>query len=84
MVLLSQMFRSQAIYGTTDASWFETLAGRQGGRWARQHVQAAMPGARSRAPRRPQAESWQALAGLRNRGVIDDAEADALRRKMEL
>jgi hypothetical protein len=84
MVLLSQMFRSQAIYGTTDASWFETIAGRQGGRWAKQHVQAAMPGPRSGQPQRPQAESWQALADLRNRGVLSDAEAEVLRHKMQL
>jgi hypothetical protein len=43
-----------------------------------------MPGARSREPQRPPAESWQELAHLRNRGVIDDAEADALRRRMEM
>jgi hypothetical protein len=84
MVLLSQMFRSQAVYGSTDASWFETIVGRQGGRWAKQHVQAAMPAPPPRPPQRPQAESWQAVADLRNRGVISDPEADELRRKMDL
>jgi hypothetical protein len=84
MVLLSQMIRSQAITGSTDASWFEVIAGRQGGRWARQHIQAAMPPPASQAPRRPPAESWQTLADLRNRGVLNDAEADELRRRMHL
>jgi hypothetical protein len=84
MVLLSQMFRSQAIYGSTDASWFKEIAGRQGGRWAEQHVNEAMRPPGSSARQRPREESWQALADLRNRGVVNDAEAEALRRKMEL
>ena len=84
MVLLSQMFRSQAVYGTTDASWFETIAGRQGGRWAKQHVQAAMAPPQPSPPPRPAAESWQEVADLRNRGVISDAEAEQLRRRMDL
>ncbi|HEX6461591.1 MAG TPA: hypothetical protein VF032_21960 [Thermoleophilaceae bacterium] len=41
MALLSQMIRSRAITGSTDASTFKWIAGRQGGRWAEQHVHAA-------------------------------------------
>jgi len=77
--LLSEMFRSQAIYGTTDTLGAR-LAGRQGGAWARRTVEAATPRP-APAPRRPEPEPVPEadLADLRRRGIIDDAELAALR-----
>ena len=80
MVLLSQMFRTAAITGRTDvydASWF---AGRQGGRWAEQTVGAAFPelSPDDRAKRR------RSLDDLRERGVVSEAEAKALRARLGL
>jgi hypothetical protein len=76
MALLSQMFRTVAITGRTDSvnAWF---ASRQGGRWAEQTVRAAFPnvpphGAKS-------AERQREIADLQRRGVLTEAEADALR-----
>jgi len=80
MVLLSQMFRSQAIYGSTDASWFKEIAGRQGGRWAEQHVNDAMRPPGSPAQQARSEERLQALADLHQRGILTDAEYTQLRR----
>jgi hypothetical protein len=70
MALLSQMFRTAAITGRTDTinAWF---ADRQGGRWAEQTVRNAfpnLPGDRERE-----------IADLERRGVLTEAEAQALR-----
>jgi len=73
--LLSQMFRSQAIYGDTD-TYLGRIAGRQGGQWARRTVERAMPPA-AVAPRRPSPDA--ALAELHRSGVITDAELATLR-----
>lgn len=80
MVLLSQMFRSQAIYGSTDASWFKEIAGRQGGRWAEQHVNDALRPPGPPARQAPAEERMQALADLHQRGILTDAEYEQLRR----
>ena len=80
MVLLSQMFRVAAITGRTDAydaSWF---AGRQGGRWAEQTVGAAFQGR----PLRDPAARRRELDELRQRGVLSETEADALRARLGL
>jgi hypothetical protein len=77
MPLLGAMFRSQAIYGSTDTVGGR-VAGRQGGEWARRTVQAAMPH-RAPAPRRPVPVLEAELADLRLHGVIDDGELAALR-----
>jgi hypothetical protein len=87
MALLSGMMRSVAIWGDTNTidRW---VIGRQGGRWADQTVRAAMPKAASRAPENRVARAVPAdsedtlreLNELRKRGVITDAEFDALRR----
>ena len=84
MPLLSEMFRAQAIYGTTD-TFSGRVAGRQAGEWARRTVEAATPH-RAPAPRRPApAPELEAdLADLRRRGIIDDAELAALRAEYEL
>jgi hypothetical protein len=82
MVLLSQMIRSQAIYGSTDAGWFQAIAGKQGGRWAEQHMKAAFPPPSSQPPQRPPAETRQALTDLQRRGVLNAAEVDQLRRRV--
>jgi hypothetical protein len=83
MVLLSQMIRTAAITGRTDTinAWF---AGRQGGRWAQQMVRGAVPTAAPRAanppaPRADPAETLRELTDLRRRGVLTDAEFEALR-----
>jgi hypothetical protein len=78
MVLLSQMFRSQAIYGSTDASWFKEIAGRQGGRWAEQHVNEAMRPRGSPARQPASDERMRALTDLHQRGVLTDAEYELL------
>jgi hypothetical protein len=78
MVLLSQLFRTAAVTGRTDAvdaTWF---AGRQGGRWAEQTVAAAMP---RRHPADP-AEALRELTELRRRGVLTDAEFERLRARL--
>jgi hypothetical protein len=80
MVLLSQMFRTAAITGRTDAydaSWF---AGRQGGRWAEQTVGAAFQGRRRPDP----APRNRELDELQRRGVLSETEADALRARLGL
>ena len=68
------MFRSQAIYGSTD-TFGSRLAGRQGGDWARRTVDAAMP---HHAPPDRTAPPDAELADLHARGVISDAELASL------
>ena len=72
MPLLSGIFRSEAIYGSSD-TWASRLAGRQGGDWARRTVDSAM---RPRPPAR--AVSPEAIQDLRTRGVITEDEARQL------
>jgi hypothetical protein len=84
MPLLGAMFRSQAIYGTTD-TFGSRLAGRQGGDWARRTVGAAIPHPHPLPPARPGSlagpaspEAQAELADLHRRGVISDAELASL------
>jgi hypothetical protein len=76
MPLLSGMMRMQAITGSTDTLG-GYLAGRQGGRWARQTVAAAMPTPAKQARLRE-------LTDLRQRGVVTEAEFKTLRRRLGL
>jgi len=82
------MIRTVAITGRTDTvnAWF---ADRQGGRWAEQTISAAFPtlprhaqrpppAAASRPPADP-AETLRELTELHERGVVTDAEFEALR-----
>jgi hypothetical protein len=82
MALLSSMIRSEAITGNTDASTFKWIAGRQGGRWAEQHITAAFP------PKSPPpadaAEKLQSLNELHERGVVSDEEYERLRGRLGL
>jgi hypothetical protein len=78
MPLLSGMFRSAAIYGSTDTITSRVVS-RQGSDWAQRTVNAAMP----HQPH-PQAPAWargrlQALDDLHRKGVVTDQEYDALR-----
>jgi hypothetical protein len=83
MVLLSSMIRSQAITGSTDASWFQWIVGQQGGRWADQHVRAALPTtAQPGTPAADPAESLRNLTELHERGIVTDAEFDRLRGRL--
>jgi len=75
-MLLSGMMRAQAIYGTSDV-WGTRLFDRQGGRWARQLVDQAMPTAEKEARLRQ-------LDELRQRGVVSDAEFKQLRNRLGL
>jgi hypothetical protein len=85
MVLLSQLFRTAAITGRSDAvdaTWF---AGRQGGRWAEQTIAAAMPAAARSPSARPPAdpaETLQELTELHRRRVVTDAEFERLRARL--
>jgi len=83
MALLSQVMRTAAITGRADASntWFGAIATRQGGRWAQQTVQAAIPGRPPRPAANPESE-MRDLAELQRRGVLTDAEAEALRARI--
>jgi Short C-terminal domain len=77
MVLLNQYIRRAAITGRTDTidpSWF---AGRQGGRWVEQTVRSAMPPA-------DRAEKLRELTELHERGVLTQAEFDALRARLRV
>jgi Short C-terminal domain len=76
MVLLSNMMRAEAITGRTGYvdQWF---AGRQFGRWVYQSAPAAAP------PPADPAESLETLSELHERGVISDAELEALRRRIK-
>ena len=73
MVLLSNMMRAEAITGRTDLvdQW---LQGRQFGRWAQQPARTAAA---------DPAESLKTLADLHERGVVSDAEFEALRRRIK-
>jgi hypothetical protein len=94
MALLSQMIRTVAITGRTDTvnAWF---ADRQGGRWAEQTIAAALPQAAPRAAQGPPpaghdpssadpAERLRALTELHQRGVVTDAELEALRARLRV
>jgi hypothetical protein len=91
------MIRTAAITGRTDAfdprrvdAFF---GGRQGGRWAQQTVAAAIPmaaphaaqgsppAAREPAPADPD-ETLRELTKLHERGVVTDAELQALRAQL--
>ena len=89
-MLLSRMIRTAAITGRTDALDTRRVdaffGGRQGGRWARQTVAAAIPTAAphaaqgSPAPERADpAETLRELTKLHQRGVVTDAEFERLR-----
>ena len=87
MVLLSQYIRATAITGRSDtlnASWF---AGRQGGRWAEQTVQAAMPQrAHIKPPPAPTPpdpdELERKLGELHASGVLTDEEFERARARL--
>ena len=91
MALLSQMFRTVAITGRTDTvnAWF---ADRQGGRWAEQTVRGAFPNVPAHGPRPASATGAppdpaarrRDLTELRQRGVVTEAEAEALRARLSL
>ena len=93
MVLLSGMMRWTAITGRTDyiPAW---CAGRQGGRWAQQTVRAAFPTTAPQAQRTPPAggaparadpaEALRELTELHQRGVVTDAEFEALRARLRV
>jgi putative oligomerization/nucleic acid binding protein len=93
VALLSQMIRSVAITGRTDNlnAWF---ASRQGGRWAEQTVRDAFPTVGPRAQRTPPAvatrppadpdERLRELTELHERGVLTDAEFEALRNRLRV
>jgi Short C-terminal domain len=93
MVLLSGMMRWAAITGRTDyiPAW---CAGRQGGRWAEQTIRSAFPTAAPQAQRtRPAggararadpAEALRELTELHQRGVVTDAEFEALRARLRV
>ena len=94
MPLLGRMIRSVAITGSTDAI-DARIAGRQGGRWAEQHIRAAFPtAAASHAHERSSAvvagppadpvKSLQTLTELHRRGDVTDAEFERLRRRLRL
>lgn len=83
--------RSVAVTGRTDtlAAW---CAGRQGGRWAEQTVRAAIPTAAPHAHRTPPAhremargdpaEALREPTELHQRGVVTDAEFEALHARL--
>jgi hypothetical protein len=85
MPLLSRMMRTAAITGRTypTDAW---AAGRQGGRWAAQTVNAAFPSTtrveRTGAAARDPAETLRDLTDLHRRGLLSDAEFDALRGRL--
>ena len=95
MVLLSQLIRTAAITGRTDnlGDWF---AGRQGGRWADQMVQSAVPTAGAPRPGAPPhapqsspsspdpAETLRELTELHQRGVLTDAEFEGFRARLRV
>ena len=77
MVLLSNMMRAEAITGRTDYvdQWF---AGRQFGRWVYQPARGAAPPPPTADP----AKSLKTLNELHERGVVSDAEFEALRNRI--
>ena len=89
-MLLSRMIRTAAITGSTDALDTQRVnaffGGRQGGRWARQTVAAAIPTAAPHAAqgsppteRADPTETLRELTKLHQRGVVTDAEFERLR-----
>ena len=81
MPLLSGMFRSAAIYGSTDTITGRVVS-RQGSDWAQRTVNAAMP----HQPH-PQAPAWergrlQSLDELHRKGVVTDQEYQRLRAEL--
>jgi hypothetical protein len=81
MPLLSGMFRSAAIYGSTDTITGRVVS-RQGSEWAQRTVNAAMP----HQPH-PQAPAWsrgrlQSLDELHRKGVVTDQEYQRLRAEL--
>jgi hypothetical protein len=86
------MMRSMAITGSAD-TYRSRIAGRQGGRWARQTIGAAFagqthpqgpgPGAPP-PPRQPRPDKLASLTDLHARGVITDAEFEQLRMGLRL
>ena len=68
--------RAQAIYGTSDV-WGTRLLGRQGGRWARQMVDQAMPTAEKEA-------RLHELTQLHRTGVLSEDEFKQLRKRLGL
>jgi hypothetical protein len=79
MVLLSGMMRTAAVWGRTD-TLAARCAGRQGGRWAEQTVRAAIPTGAPHA----QTTQLRRLTDLRRRGVVTDAEFEALRARLDV
>jgi hypothetical protein len=75
-MLLSGMMRAQAIYGTSDV-WGTQLFDRQGGRWARQTVDRAMPNPAKQARLRD-------LEALHQTGVLSEDEFKQMRRRLGL
>jgi hypothetical protein len=77
VALLSQQIRRVAITGRTDSvnAWF---ANRQGGRWAEQTIGAAFPAIGPAGP----SERLRELEDLHRRGIVDDAELKALRKRL--
>jgi hypothetical protein len=75
-MLLSGMMRAQAIYGTSDV-WGTRLFDRQGGRWARQMVDQAMPTAAKEARLRD-------LTALRQTGALTEDEFKRMRKRLGL
>jgi hypothetical protein len=75
-MLLSGMMRAQAIYGTSDV-WGTRLFDRQGGRWARQMVDQAMPTPAKEARLRE-------LTALRQAGVLSEDEFKHMRKRLGL
>jgi hypothetical protein len=75
-MLLSGMMRAKAIYGTSDV-WGTRLFDRQGGRWARQMVDQAMPTPAKEARLRE-------LTALHEAGVVTDDEFKTLRKRLGL
>ena len=68
--------RAQAIYGTSDV-WGTRLFDRQGGRWARQMVDQAMPTPAKEARLRE-------LAALHQAGVLSEDEFKHMRKRLGL
>ncbi len=88
------MMRTAAITGRTDVLDNRRVdaffGGRQGGRWARQTVAAAIPTAGPHAaqgspPPKPAdpAETLRELTKLHQRGVVTDAEFESLRAEIQ-
>ncbi|TML06683.1 MAG: hypothetical protein E6G41_06300 [Actinobacteria bacterium] len=81
MPLLSGMFRSAAIYGSTDTIGGRVV-GRQSDAWARRTVDAAMPHRQQARPPAWIEARLQALDDLHRKGVVNDAEYGALRARL--